>query len=160
MNKNELLSYYVAFLRTLYLVNQNNHWLSNGENFYGNHLLFERIYKSAQENADEAAERFIGMFGMECLDFNLQSKYISEIFSKCTTSGLQTSLHMETNFLKFAEEFYEKVSEFEEFSLGLDDLIMKISDDRESAVYLLRQALGGKSKNIEARKNYFSKLLK
>ena len=38
MNKiEELANLYVAHLRTIYLTHQNNHWLTKGANFYGNH---------------------------------------------------------------------------------------------------------------------------
>jgi DNA-binding ferritin-like protein len=51
---------YIATLKGIALINQNSHWLSRGEAFYGKHLLFERIYNSALKDLDLAAEKFVG----------------------------------------------------------------------------------------------------
>ena len=75
----KMANMYVAMLRAIYNVHQNNHWLTEGDNFYGNHLLFQRIYESAQENADLAAEKFIGNLGRESVNQTLQAELIAKI---------------------------------------------------------------------------------
>lgn len=144
MELKEICAKYVAFLRTLYLLHQNHHWLTFGVGFYGNHLLFERLYKSAQENADMAAEKFIGLFGREVLGVKEQSNLIKELLDKYSTTEYYSkhSLKAEQDFLEFSTSIYEKLKSQNKMSLGLDDMIMSIAGNREESVYLLKQNLG------------------
>jgi DNA-binding ferritin-like protein len=157
----ELLSYYVAFLRSVYLIHQNSHWIAKGSNFYGNHLLFERIYKSAADDADLAAEKFIGLFGNETLDPMLQAKLIGKILEQFSSlDPLKMSLEVEKKFLVLSEKVYNQLEDARKLSLGLDDMIMSIANDREAAIYLLQQAMksGNKNEKMAARKNALMKL--
>lgn len=142
MNIKENCAKYVAFLRALYLLHQNHHWLTYGANAYGKHLLFERIYKSAADNADTAAEKFIGLFGREYLGVQEQPALIQEFLTKYshTSEFIKYSLEAEQDFLTFSKEFYEAMSQ--DMSLGLDDMIMSIAGEHETNVYLLKQTAG------------------
>lgn len=139
----ELCCYYVALMRSISLVHQNHHWITKGENFYGNHLLFERIYKTADDDADLAAEKFIGLFGTDVLDLNLQAQMIGKIMGNFASGDpIGTSLRIEKKFLDFSEKFYKMIKEEGKITLGLDDMIMAIASNRETSVYLLKQVLG------------------
>lgn len=140
----ELCCYYIALVRSIYLVHQNHHWITKGNDFYGNHLLFERIYKTAADDADLAAEKFIGLFGDEVLDLHMQAQMIGKIMESFSSGDpVASSLKIEKKFLDFTEKFYRIVKEEGKMSLGLDDMIMAIASNREAAVYLLKQASGG-----------------
>lgn len=73
---------YVATLKALALIHQHNHWTTKGEMFYGDHLLFERLYNSTLENLDLAAEKFIGVFSDECLNYDLQTELLHKVLLK------------------------------------------------------------------------------
>lgn len=139
----KLLSAYVAFLRSLYLIHQTNHWTSHGDDFYGNHLLFERIYKSAQENSDLAAEKLLGLFGPSIIDQRNQADLIHQISTSLMKkmTGLELSLYAEQKFLNVSRKIKALLDGKSLLSAGLDDAICSIASDRESAVYLIRQAL-------------------
>lgn len=140
----KILSTYVAFLRAIYFLHQNNHWKTKGVNFYGNHLLFQRIYESAQENADAAAEKFVGLFGDKCLDLKLQITIMHKILDQCVGDNpVEQSLALEKKFLILSKKLYDEVKSAGAMTLGLDDLILSIASDREEAVYLLQQILKG-----------------
>jgi hypothetical protein len=160
----ELCCYYISFLRSIALVHQNHHWLTKGKNFYGNHLLFERIYNSAQKDADLMAEKFVGVFNAECLDLNLQSKIIAKMLGKYGSMDLlKGSLKIETEFLEFCQHFYDVLDKDGNLTLGLDDAIMSVSSSREEAVYLLKQASEEADMSVSpvvARTNLLRKLLK
>lgn len=136
---------YIASLRSLYLLHQQAHWMTNGSSSYAYHLLFERIYKTAAENADLAAEKFIGVFGREFLGVEKQSTLIQELLGKYSTTSkfVEHSLQAEKDFLKFSQEFYNELKAQNKMTLGVDDAIMSIASDRETAVYLLKQSLVG-----------------
>ncbi len=137
---------YVATLKAMTLVHQHSHWTTKGENFYGDHLLFMRIYESSQKDLDLAAEKFMGVFGSQCLDYDLQTELLNKVLLKYRNlegSPLHMSLEIEKDFLKFSNEAYDCFKEEDKMTLGLDDMIMSIASNREEAVYLLQQALNG-----------------
>jgi|SRR5271166_815639 len=152
----ELACFYVAFLRSVSLQHQNAHWLARGDNFYGTHLLFERLYKSSQEDVDLAAEKMVGLFGNECLDLKMQAEMIGKILKQFSAeSSVEMSLAAEKKFLDISQKFYDKVKEADKMTLGLDDMIMAIASKREEACYLLQQTLKTaqeKSSKLAARK--------
>jgi len=142
MDAAKFLSTYTAFLRALYLIHQNNHWISKGHNFYSNHTMLQRLYESAQENADKAAEKVVGLYGSDSINILDQASDIKKFMSRYTDKNpLVNSLNAEKDFLKAAQKLYDMLSEADELTLGLDDLILSICSDREEAVYLLQQAL-------------------
>ena len=138
---------YVATLKALALIHQHNHWTTNGVAFYGDHLLFERLYKSTLENLDLAAEKFIGVLGDQCLGYDLQAALLNKVLLKYKNlegSPIQMSLEAEKDFLEFSKDAYNCFEDEGKLTLGLDDMIMAIASEREGAVYLLQQSLDGK----------------
>lgn len=139
---NKYANLYLAMLRSMYLIHQHNHWTSKGESFYGNHLLFQRLYESAGENADSAAEKFIGLFGNECLDYSYQSDYIKKIMDKYSKfDQFEKSLQIEKDFVNFSKKAYDCFEQEDKMTLGLDDMIMSIASKREESIYLLQQTI-------------------
>lgn len=137
-NLKKLSNYYVAFLRSLYLIHQNNHWSCSG---YDLHLLFERIYQTAQKDADDAAEKFIGLYGKDFINLLEQSVNIANITKKFADKvEIESSLSAELEFIEFSEKFYKQLKSKSKMSLGTDDLVMQICSNRETAVYLLKQS--------------------
>jgi len=135
---------YIATVKAIALIHQNSHWTSKGNNFYGDHLLFERIYKSALEDLDLAAEKFIGLFGASCLNYQLQADLLNKILLKykgLEGEPLAMSLAIEKDFLKLSSDAYNCFEEEGKLTLGLDDMVMAIASNREGSVYLLQQAL-------------------
>ncbi len=59
----EILAHLLAGLRTLSMVHQTAHWQVRGGHFYGDHLLFARLYEESQAAIDGLAERLIGLTG-------------------------------------------------------------------------------------------------
>ncbi len=140
----KLANLYSASLRAIYLIHQFSHWTTKGLGFYGDHLLFERLYKSAADNADLAAEKFIGLFGEDAMDYALQQEYIAKMLTKYQDHAMEKlmlGLSVEKDFLAFSEQVYAEMEKEGSLSLGLDDMLMSIASDREGACYLLQQAL-------------------
>lgn len=134
---------YIATLKAIALVHQHSHWTTKGKPFYGDHLLFERIYKSSLEDLDLAAEKFIGLFGTDCLDYQLQADLLDKVllrYKSLEGKPLAMSLAIEKDFLKFSKDAYNCFEEEGTLTLGLDDMVMAIASNREGAVYLLQQA--------------------
>jgi DNA-binding ferritin-like protein len=140
----KLANLYTASLRGIYLIEQYCHWTTRGLSFYGDHLLFERLYKQAADDADAAAERFIGLFGEDAMDYPLQHEFISKLLAKYSDHAMEKliiALTIEKDFLAFAEQMYNEFDKENVLTLGLEDMIPEHSSNRETAVYLLQQAL-------------------
>lgn len=137
----ELANYYVSFLIAIGISHRDHHWLAKGDNFYGNHLLFDRIYKTAHDDADTAAERFVGLFGPETVNIRLQAQLISKILQETekTDDPISASLAVEKKFLEFSEKFYKILEKQNKLTLGLEDMLPAIASNREEACYLLQQ---------------------
>lgn len=146
-NSINIASLYIATLKAMSLIHQHNHWTTQSLNFYGNHLLFERIYKTALDNLDSAGEKFMGLFGSKCLGYDMQASLLNKVLLKYKNlegSPAEMSLSVERDFLKFSKEAYDAFDKEGQLTLGLDDMIMAIASERESSVYLLQQVLQGK----------------
>lgn len=133
---------YIAMLKAMTIIHQHGHWAAKGSQFYGEHQMFERIYKSAQENLDTAVEKFIGLFGSDVLDYSQQTEALGKVLEKYTKSGssIERSLAIENDFIKFSKEIFNLFEKEDVMTLGLDDMIMATSSDREEALYLLQQS--------------------
>ena len=73
---------YIASLKNLAINHQHCHWQSKGDSFYAHHQLFERLYDGVLKDLDLAAEKFIGVFGAECLDYVQQTELLNKILKK------------------------------------------------------------------------------
>lgn len=138
----KMMALYVATLKAIALIHQQNHWLSKGDSFYAHHLLFERIYNSALKDLDLAAEKLIGLFGDKVLDYDLQAQLLHgvlSIFSKFEGSPVAMSLAVEKQFLNMASNLANYLQEEGHQSLGLADAFGAIASSREEAIYLLQQ---------------------
>lgn len=143
MESKEIFTAYVVFLRGLALIHQNNHWQEGGQNFYANHLLFQRLYEETFDLLDAAAERSVGTFGSDSLNLSRQAKVLSNLLLKYSneeSSTLDSSLLACKDFLRLAKNAYDTLKGSGTLSLGIDDLIMSQSSTVESHLYLLQQA--------------------
>lgn len=144
--RNKVAALYIASLKAMALIHQHNHWTTNGNAFYADHLLFERLYNSALEDLDLAAEKFMGIFGDTVLSYDFQADLLNKVLLKYNHlegSPTEMSLAVEKDFIKFSQDAYEAFKSEGSLSLGLDDMVMAISSNREGSVYLLQQALKG-----------------
>jgi DNA-binding ferritin-like protein len=141
----EILAAYTAFLRGLYLLHQNNHWQTKGKNFFGNHLLFERLYKETSEQADQIAEKTIGLYDSDALNFKNQMSLIKDVISQYSCVNpeqcVQSSLKAEEQFIKLCETVKNKLDEIGELTMGVANLIEELASNAEGRIYLLKGAL-------------------
>ncbi len=135
---------YLATLKAIYLIHQHSHWTTKGSSFYGNHILFQRLYEAAQASADLAAEKFLGVFGEEAVDFKFQNGLLAKVLEKFETLSddpAAMSIAVEKEFLKLSQEAYKIFEKEDVMTLGLDDMIMSIASKSEEAIYLLQQSI-------------------
>jgi DNA-binding ferritin-like protein len=149
----ETLRKLLSLLRAQYWMYQNAHWETKGPNFYGSHLLFQRIYEGEDEDdgedegiqghIDGLAEKMVGCYGPKAVCpmtlISMTSKWIARW---CAVECLhERALMSEDDFQKCVKKVYEDLKAMGELSLGMDDFLMAMASDHETNQYLLRQVL-------------------
>lgn len=139
-NGKNLMVKLTAALQGVAMVHQISHWTTVGDNFYGDHQLYQRLYEMAQEHLDMAAEKTMGLFS-DALSMQNFSKYTNEFISKTSVPGdvLTSSIQAEKAILDVIENAYESIKKSNLMTLGLDDFLMSLANDHEESIYLLNQ---------------------
>ncbi len=133
----------LAVLRAQHLSYQTSHWQVVGGSFYGNHLLFERLYKSVQDQVDQLAEKIIGYVGIEALNLAAQ---LEKIHLMCGSWGRischhKRGLQSEADLQAAIKLSYDAIKGAGLMTLGLDDWLMATANAHEENTYLLQQVL-------------------
>ena len=132
----------------MYVHYQNLHWESKGANFYGDHLMFQRLYESVAKETDQLAEKILGLTG--------QSKWISDlhtfqhgydtlqIWYQITKGddGVSRAFFSEMYFLEQLDYTKAVCEDTGNLTYGLDDLLSSLASQHEENTYLLRQRWG------------------
>lgn len=148
----EMLQWVLACLRAQYWNYQESHWQTRGGHFYGNHLLFERLYGSVTDHTDTLAEKMVGSYGAGAVDgLDLGAKFESFIKRWHEVDCLhRRGLMSEQDLQDVTKSVYEALGDMGELSLGMDDFLMAMANDHETNIYLLRQTLRNKEAAMAA----------
>jgi hypothetical protein len=144
----DILLKYLSFCLALRDMYQSFHWGASSDNFYEDHLLFERLYNKLSQDADDIAEKFVGasssnvvcpikISAQRCEIYNniLEGFIISDGGKPMSYRGI----YAEQAFLKISADFYDNLESSNLLTLGLDDLLTSIYSSHEDNIYLLKQ---------------------
>jgi hypothetical protein len=153
---NTALPAILTLLRALAMVHQSHHWLTYGPAFYGDHLLFERLYDDIGDEIDKVAERAVGSGASKtALHPGAQALQIARVVEALCGNGVtfgegenpdsyvSTSLRAERWFLGCVKQLAASLDAVDQLSRGTDNLLQGIEDKHEEHVYLLLQRTGG-----------------
>lgn len=133
MNMSALLPY----LRALYQLYQHAHWKSEGENYYGDHLLFQRLYEDVQEEIDLVAEKIIGVSGeTDAVNVGADVGDAAEL-AKTMLNGddfVSQSINAEKGLLELISQIMRG-----DTTDGVEDMLQGIASKHEEHMYLLQQ---------------------
>lgn len=144
----------LAHLRAVYQIHQAHHWQTRGQAYYGDHLLFQRLYETVVPEIDSVAERAVGTGGVELVDAAVQAQQTGMVVaaltapesagpyvrvgSRQTPSGyVDTSLAAEASLLAALDDVLTRTK----LSQGTQNLLQGIADTHEGNVYLLQQRM-------------------
>ena len=143
----------VAVLRAAALVHQSHHWQTRGDTFYGDHLLYERLYNESLDMIDRVAERAVGSGHRLLVHPVIQSNQVGSLV-KFLCGDIQTdptpdeyaavSFMTEVYVLSVLGLAYNAIEASQLLTNGTDNLLQDVSDKHESFVYLLRQRVQSK----------------
>jgi DNA-binding ferritin-like protein len=135
----------LAHLRALQWVYTTTHWTSSGPNSYGDHLLLQRLYEGLDKPIDALGERMVAYFGPQAVDPRDINKRVNELLVICEERGLGglDCLYNLEDWLQTSIRMAWKANQDsgDEFSLGIDDYLMGLANERDEAIYLLKQRL-------------------
>lgn len=129
----------LAVLRAAAVSHQFAHWTTKGCNFYGDHLLFERIYTPIADQVDGLAEKAVQKFGPKVVDpcAQLQQQYhFMEMWAK-EPDLVGRALLVEHGIQHCITVARKELGK--NLSIGLDNFLAQLADDHETALYLLGQ---------------------
>ncbi len=141
------LSLLLAQLRYLAVVHQTHHWQAKGDSFYGDHLLFERLYKDVVGEVDLVAEKAIGLGCDDNVSLVLQLQQVNQLAQSYGMASTipqscelaKRSMIAEVGFLRCAAHCARSLQETGLMTRGLDNMLQGIEDSHEGHVYLLKQ---------------------
>lgn len=144
------LSVLLVKLRHLAMIHQTHHWTAKGDPFYGDHLLYERLYNTVVEEIDALAEKSVGLGGEDNVNLQLQAMQLAQLTKEYGTavtlpvaSNLpQRSMAAEVDFLRCVAQCACTLKEKGMLTRGLDNFLQGMEDKHESHVYLLKRRLG------------------
>jgi DNA-binding ferritin-like protein len=131
----------LSYLRALSEIYQHAHWESSGTNYFGDHLLYERLYNETSGEIDGVAEKTIGISGDSKIINPIEdSKITSQIVTKFTKGEFnpesfpEIAIAAEKELIKIiANLMAAKPSD------GVQNMLQGISDKHEGHLYLLQQ---------------------
>ena len=133
----------LAYLRAQGMSYQTSHWQVSGDDYYGNHLLFQRLYESSAEEVDVLAEKIVGYFGSEAVDVSTQVETIQKHVGNWSRISChhRRGLESEQGLQRLLKMAYDSIKATGSMTLGIDDWIMATASEHEGNLYLLQQAL-------------------
>jgi len=142
------LALLLSYSRALYQMYQHMHWKCSGDNYYGDHLLYQRLYEDLQAELDVIAEKAIGIGDDEfnhLSDSSAASDLLGSLMpgDSSSESFPQIALRAEEKLLEMIEQLVDNGA-----SDGVEDMLQGIASKHEEHVYLLKQRAGKKASAI------------
>lgn len=142
------LAGFLALTEGLQVIHHSHHWQTKGNNFYGDHLLFQRLYEAVQAEIDLIGEKLIGVSQDLGLTNYFKRVKAMEMFLKAVTHSDQpyvvVSHDAELVYVRLGGEIMDQLEQAGLLTRGLEQMLGNILDKHEEHIYLLDQRLASK----------------
>ena len=140
----------LATLRAIQWHAWTTHWKTSGPEFYGDHLLYQRIYEGSGGGPDIAAqtdglgERIVALYSPKGMDaVAVQSRTLEVLKGISGKTPVEGALCLEMCALKLGAAAAGLTSKLPpQYSVNLDNFLRSLVDERSTVVYLLQQRMG------------------
>ena len=140
-----------AVLRANIVYLQYAHWVTKDDEYYGDHLLYERLYNESNEEIDGFAEKVVPIAGEESVNPIITTKKVLDVLEKYTEADNNAdnntlaalALNMERKVLESLEAAHESLEGSGGLTMGFEDMLQAMHNSHESHTYLLGQRVGG-----------------
>lgn len=142
------LALLVAWHQALASIHQAHHWQTRGPEYYGDHLLFMRLYEEIGPLTDSLAERAVGLGGPSKVAVSVQLSMLNQLIETLYSNVPEDvsadqmpalSLKAEEQLLEFMRMSYDMLDKAGTLTMGVDDLLQAVASKHEEFVYLLKQ---------------------
>lgn len=127
-------------LCALYSAYLSCHWRSAGGSYYGDHLLFQKMYENIRDEIDSVAERSLGITGDDSIvdPMRISAGTVLSLKSLVMPGELPASmLQAEQKFLLNIKSIKATMEQNRSLTDGVEDLIQSVASKHEEHVYLL-----------------------
>ena len=147
----ELYQNVLAHLRAIHWIAWTAHWVASGPNYYGDHLLLQRLYSGDGGGPDiEAAidtlgEKMVSHFGVDSVNpsvLGAKAQSLVQQAAEGTAGRFQALLALEQSLQHAIRAAWKANQSSAAMSLGVDDYLMGLANERETAIYLLQRRVG------------------
>jgi DNA-binding ferritin-like protein len=141
-----ILTSVLALLRAMHWSHWTTHWQVKADPFYGDHLLFQRLYEGLVDDIDTLAEKVVAFYGAEAVKAVVQidiSKAFLEIAPK-DGCPIKKGMFLEDLLQRVLKAAYKALKDSGDLTLGLDDYLMALANKHETNVYLIKRRLEGR----------------
>ena len=142
------LAGFLAVTEGLQMLHHSHHWQTKGENFYGDHLLFQRLYEAILAEIDLIGEKLIGVSQDVSLTNYFKRVKAMEMYLKAVTHSDQpyvvVSHDAELAYVRMGGELMDKLEQAGLLTRGLEQMLGNILDKHEVHIYLLEQRVKAK----------------
>lgn len=130
----------LAVLRAAAWTYQTGHWIVQGSDYYGNHLLLMRLYEETGPQVDGTGERIVGYGGSvdQADQVARASKYVTRWAS--IADPMKRSLVAANVVRDAVHNARSALQQAGSLTIGLDNFLQGIADVKDQHVYLLQQA--------------------
>lgn len=137
----EALADLLALIRAQQLAYWTIHWTVQGTAYYGDHLLFQRVYEALSEEIDALAEKIVAHISPDFVELTDQmARMQAWTDSWCLIDDpFLRAQRSEEDFQSAVRSAYDILDETGYLTLGLDDFLMAIANAHETNQYLLKQ---------------------
>lgn len=146
------LGVFIDLLRALSLLHHTHHWQTMGSQFYGDHLLYQRLYELADGQIDGVGEKAVGLGSSELVaskhSLENMRRYIeaiedADMMDAPALKMAKRSLLAERSFITAGEKMMDQLKSKGLLTRGVEQLLGTILDTHEGVLYLLKQRVAG-----------------
>ena len=136
----------LGFMRAMHWNHWTTHWQVQGMPYYGDHLMFQRIYEAMGDEIDGLAEKIVAMCGVGCVDDHDSIDRTHNVLKRWVTQYpddiINRAFNTEQEFQTLLAGVYELLDAEGHLTLGLDNFLQGLADAHETNLYLLQQRMG------------------
>ena len=134
----------LATLRAMSWHYQTAHWQVKGANFYGDHLMFQRLYEGMEAEIDTLAEKLVGYNRGSIVDPGEQAQMLLNLHHQwhpLSSCLFERSALIEERYHEAIQNVKKALKAEAKLTPGIEDFLDASYSLHEEHLYLLRQRL-------------------
>lgn len=135
-----VLTELLCHLHALYFVERSIHWQISSNSYYGDHLMFQRMYEVLDDEIDKIGEKVVNCCGAAAVDADILAQGTNDLVQMyiCEERDpFDRALRAESELLACVDEVANTLDEHDKLTLGWEDVLGGLASQHEDHIYLL-----------------------